>query len=146
MKLKAGIIGGAGYTGGELLKILLNHPGVTISSVHSRSNAGKFIYEIHQDMIGETDLKFTDKLKEDIDVLFLCLGHGESKKFLFENKIADNIKIIDLGNDFRLAGSSQFGARNFVYGLPELNRNKIKMHFRGSALYKIWIKFTCILQ
>ena len=128
--VKAGIIGGAGYTGGELIRLLLNHPDVAISLIHSRSNAGKFINEIHQDLIGETDLKFTNNSSslEDgsIDVLFLCLGHGESKNFLTENKIADNIKIIDLANDFRLARSSELGTRSFIYGLPELNRDKIR--------------------
>lgn len=138
MKIKIGIIGGAGYTGGELIRLLLNHPGVEISFIHSRSNAGNFIYAVHQDLIGDTELKFTDNLSPlelaptsrgdaGIDVLFLCLGHGESKKFLTENKIADNIKIIDLANDFRLTQSSQHGDRNFVYGLPELNRDKIKV-------------------
>ena len=131
MKIKIGIIGGAGYTGGELIRLLLHHPGVEIAFIHSRSNAGNFIYTVHQDLMGDTELKFTDNLSPitagSIDVLFLCLGHGESKKFLTENKIADTITIIDLANDFRLAQSSQFGARNFVYGLPELNRDKIKL-------------------
>lgn len=125
-KIKAGIIGGAGYTGGELIRLLIHHPGIAVSFIHSRSNAGKPVYTIHQDLLGETDLRFTDTLADDIDVLFLCLGHGESKKFLSENKIADTIKIIDLANDFRLANSSQLGTRHFVYGLPELNRDKIK--------------------
>ncbi len=131
MKLKAGIIGGAGYTGGELIRLLINHPDTELTFTHSRSNAGKFIYEIHEDLIGDTYLKFTDDstpLKNGgMDVLFLCLGHGESKKFLSENKVADKIKIIDLANDFRLAGSAKDGARNFVYGLPELNREKIRL-------------------
>lgn len=130
MKIKVGIIGGAGYTGGELIRLLLNHPGVEITFIHSRSNAGNFIYTVHQDLIGDTDLKFTDNLlplkDAGIDVLFLCLGHGESKKFLEESKIADNIKIIDLANDFRLEAQSSIGNRQFVYGLPELNRDKIK--------------------
>lgn len=125
-KIKAGIIGGAGYTGGELIRLLLNHPGVETSFIHSRSNAGKSVHTVHQDLIGDTDLKFTGELNEDIDVLFLCLGHGESKKFLTENKIADRIKIIDLANDFRLTMQSEIANRKFIYGLPELNRNKIK--------------------
>jgi N-acetyl-gamma-glutamyl-phosphate reductase len=124
--IKAGIIGGAGYTGGELIRLLLNHPGVETSFIHSRSNAGKLIYTVHQDLIGDTELTFTDKLSDDIDVLFLCLGHGESKKFLTENNIADKIKVIDLANDFRLEAQSSIGKRQFVYGLPELNRDKIK--------------------
>lgn len=126
VKIKAGVIGGAGYTGGELIRLLLNHPGVEVSFIHSRSNAGKPIHSVHQDLIGDTELTFTDKLSDNIDVLFLCLGHGESKKFLTESKISDKIKVIDLANDFRLEAQSSIGNRQFVYGLPELNRNKIK--------------------
>jgi N-acetyl-gamma-glutamyl-phosphate reductase len=126
MKINVGIKGGAGYTGGELIRLLLNHPGAEISFIHSRSNAGKPVYSVHQDLIGETELTFTGELTNDIDVLFLCLGHGESNKFLTENKIADNIKVIDLANDFRLEALSSIGNRQFVYGLPELNRDKIK--------------------
>jgi N-acetyl-gamma-glutamyl-phosphate reductase len=125
-KIKVGIIGGAGYTGGELIRLLLNHPGVETSFIHSRSNAGKSVYTVHQDLLGDTDLKFTGELNDEIDVLFLCLGHGESRKFLTENKIADKIKIIDLANDFRLTVQSEIANRKFVYGLPELNRDKIK--------------------
>jgi len=128
--IKAGVIGGAGYTGGELIRLLIHHPDVSVSFIHSRSNAGKPVYAVHQDLVGDTDLKFTDDIAlledEGIDVLFLCLGHGESKKILSENKIADKIKILDLANDFRLSGCRQQGNRNFVYGLPELNREKIK--------------------
>ena len=126
MKIKTGIIGGAGYTGGELIRLLINHPDVAFTFIHSRSNAGKPVYAIHQDLIGETELKFIDKLSDDIDVLFLCLGHGESKKFLTENKIASTIKVIDLANDFRLQTQSSIGDRQFIYGLPELNKEKIK--------------------
>jgi N-acetyl-gamma-glutamyl-phosphate reductase len=131
MKIKAGIIGGAGYTGGELIRLLIHHPDVAVSFIHSRSNAGKLVHTVHQDLIGETELKFTDSLslgegRGEVDVLFLCLGHGESKKFLQENKISDAIKIIDLANDFRLTSNQQPGTRNFIYGLPELNRDKIK--------------------
>ncbi len=125
-KIRAGIIGGAGYTGGELIRILLNHPGVEVAFIHSRSNSGKPIHDVHQDLVGETELVFTAELEKDIDVLFLCLGHGESLKFLSENKIDDNTRIIDLANDFRLKKSSKFGKRNFVYGLPELKKEEIK--------------------
>ena len=125
-KINVGIIGGAGYTGGELIRLLLNHPGVEISFIHSRSNAGKPVHIIHQDLVGDTDLKFTGELNDDIDVLFLCLGHGESRKFLTENKITEKTKIIDLANDFRLSMQSEIANRKFVYGLPELNRDKIK--------------------
>jgi N-acetyl-gamma-glutamyl-phosphate reductase len=130
MATKIGIIGGAGYTGGELIRLLINHPHAEIEFIHSRSNAGKPVSTVHQDLLGEAELKFTDNktLLSDgsIDILFLCLGHGESIKFLSQNKIADNIKVIDLANDFRLISNQQQGARNFVYGLPELNREKIK--------------------
>ena len=125
-KIRAGIIGGAGYTAGELIRILLNHPNAEISFVHSKSNAGNFVYKVHQDLIGETDLKFTGEQHNDIDVLFLCLGHGESAKFLTEKAIPDSIKIIDLANDFRLNKKSLIGNRQFVYGLPELQKEKIK--------------------
>src|SRR5688572_10555875 len=126
MAVRVGIIGGAGYTGGELIRLLIHHPGVSVSFIHSRSNAGKAVHSVHQDLLGDTELKFSGDLNENIDVLFLCLGHGESKKFLAENKIADKVKVIDLANDFRLSQSSQAGSRSFVYGLPELNRDKIK--------------------
>lgn len=128
MGIKAGIIGGAGYTGGELIRLLIHHPDTSVSFIHSRSSAGMPVHSVHQDLLGETDLKFTDSPGgwEELDVLFLCLGHGESKKFLSENKISDKVKIIDLANDFRLTSNQQHGTRNFVYGLPELNRDKIK--------------------
>ena len=126
MAIKVGIIGGAGYTGGELIRLLIHHPDVSVSFIHSRSNAGQFVHFIHQDLVGDTDLKFSGELSDDIDVLFLCLGHGESKKFLSENKIADKVKVIDLANDFRLSPSSKHEARSFLYGLPELNREQIK--------------------
>ncbi len=126
MNIRVGIIGGAGYTGGELIRLLVNHPNVELFFVHSRSNAGEPVYKVHQDLVGETELKFTGELSNDVDVLFLCLGHGESKKFLAENTIDQRIKIIDLANDFRLANSSTSGSRKFVYGLPELNKEQIK--------------------
>jgi len=126
MSIKVGIIGGAGYTGGELIRLLIHHPDISVSFIHSRSNAGQPVHSVHQDLLGDTDLKFSGELNDNIDVLFLCLGHGESKKFLTENKISDKIKIIDLANDFRLTSNQKLGTRNFVYGLPELNREKIK--------------------
>lgn len=129
-KINTGIIGGAGYTGGELIRLLIHHPDITVSFIHSRSNGGKPVSSIHQDLIGDTDLVFTDETapleKGNLDVLFLCLGHGESKKFLAEHKIADNTRIIDLANDFRLAKDAKVGNRDFVYGLPELNKEQIK--------------------
>ncbi len=128
--IKAGIIGGAGYTGGELIRLLIHHPYVTVSFIHSRSNAGKPVHAVHQDLLGDTDLVFTDDLtpavKGEIDVLFLCLGHGESTKFLAETPIDNSVKVIDLANDFRLKEKAVFNGRSFVYGLPELQREAIK--------------------
>ncbi|MFT3902979.1 MAG: N-acetyl-gamma-glutamyl-phosphate reductase [Niabella sp.] len=126
--IKAGIIGGAGYTGGELIRVLINHPKVDIRFVHSRSNAGKPVYAVHKDLVGDTGLMFTDAISQDIDVLFLCLGHGESTKFLHETPINASIKIIDLANDFRLIKDRNQSAlgREFVYGLPELNKDAIQ--------------------
>ncbi|HXB10986.1 MAG TPA: N-acetyl-gamma-glutamyl-phosphate reductase [Bacteroidia bacterium] len=126
MKIKVGIIGGAGYTGGEALRLLLLHPNAEIVFVHSKSQAGKPVYSIHQDCLGLTDLNFTNKLESNVDVLFLCLGHGEAKKFLQENTIPAKIKIIDLSQDFRHKESNTFQKRKFVYGLPELNGDAIK--------------------
>lgn len=124
-KIKAGIAGGAGYTGGELIRLLLAHPAVAIAFVHSRSNAGKAIAAVHDDLEGLSDLHFTDQIEQDIDVLFLCLGHGESRSFLADNNIGDKVKIIDLTNDFRV--DTVDGKRNFVYGLPEVNKDAIKV-------------------
>ena len=128
-KIKVGIIGGAGYTGGELIRLLIHHPQVSISFIHSRSSAGKPVHSIHHDLVGESDLEFTDDnaLLNDggIDALFLCVGHGEAKKFLDETNIDDTIRIIDLSQDFRLHQKSTIANRQFVYGLPELNREKI---------------------
>src|SRR5881398_516374 len=139
--IRVGIIGGAGYTGGELIRLLINHPKVTIAFVHSNSNAGNAISKVHADLIGETDIQFSgnESLAAesllDIDVLFLCTGHGEAKKFLEANAIPAHIKIIDLSNDFRLAKHAEFHQptsshhtfiRNFIYCLPELNKEAIK--------------------
>lgn len=124
--IKAGILGGAGYTGGELIRILINHPEVQIDFVHSSSQAGKRVDTVHTDLIGDTDLVFTDQLLTSIHVLFLCVGHGDAQKFLAANAIPDSVKIIDLSQDFRLTHSAQHTTRNFIYGLPELNRDSIK--------------------
>lgn len=152
-KIKVGIIGGAGYTGGELLRILINHPHVEITSIHSNSNGGNLISDVHTDLLGDTDLKFTDQLSQDIEVLFLCVGHGDARKFLETNFFNDNIKIIDLSQDFRLKdkslkpfsrkklkaeslkqnntiesqpSASSLTPSAFIYGLPELNKEAIK--------------------
>ena len=125
-KIKAGIIGGAGYTGGEMLRILIHHPNVEIAFVNSTSNAGNLISDVHTDLIGDIDLRFTSELPQAIDVLFLCVGHGDAKRFLTANPINDSIKIIDLSQDFRLRVNALFQNRNFTYGLLELNREAIK--------------------
>jgi N-acetyl-gamma-glutamyl-phosphate reductase len=126
-KINAGIAGGAGYTGGEMIRILLNHPDVDIAFVHSRSNAGEALSKVHSDLYGETGLKFSSTTDNGIDVLFLCVGHNEAKKFLEENNIAANIAVIDLSQDFRLLQHAKFGNREFTYGLPEYNRAGIQM-------------------
>jgi N-acetyl-gamma-glutamyl-phosphate reductase len=119
--IKVGIIGAAGYTGGELLRILINHPSAEIVFANSQSQAGKPAHDTHTDLLGDTDLVFTSELPFDkVDVLFLCSGHGQSKKFLEENAVPGSVKIIDLSTDFRDE------SEGFVYGLPELNRERIK--------------------
>lgn len=124
--IKAGIAGGAGYTGGELIRLLINHPDVELSFVLSASNAGNPLSKVHADLVGETDMLFTNQLSTDIDVLFLCVGHGDARKFLTENAVPDTVKVIDLSQDFRLAQNASFGNRTFVYGLPELNKADIR--------------------
>ena len=123
-RIKAGIIGGAGYTGGETLRLLLLHPQVEVAYVQSRSQAGKPVTTTHADLVGETDLVYTSDFNHPVDVLFLCLSHGESKKLLSEHTFPETTRIIDLGNDFRLGDTA--GGREFVYGLPEFQREKIK--------------------
>ncbi len=125
-KIRAGIIGGAGYTGGELIRILINHPNTEISFVQSKSNAGNALSKIHDDLIGETNMIFNSGHHNDIDVLFFCAGHGEAIRFLKDNEIAASTKIIDIGNDFRLQKDAAFNGRQFIYGVPELNKEKIK--------------------
>lgn len=124
-RIRIGIIGGAGYTGGELIRLLLVHPHAEIVFVHSKSNAGNPLHHVHQDLLGSTDLLFSGEINSNIDLLFLCLGHGESTRFLKENNIEGGIKIIDLANDFRLNKDAIQGDRTFVYGLPEINQTKI---------------------
>lgn len=122
---KVGIIGGAGYTAGELIRLLVNHPKVALSFVYSTSNAGNQIGDIHQDL-AYLDLSFTDKVQLDVDVVFLCLGHGNSGKILEQFAFSSETKIIDLSNEFRLQGDAQFQGKNFVYGLTELNKEAIQ--------------------
>ncbi|PKQ43964.1 N-acetyl-gamma-glutamyl-phosphate reductase [Confluentibacter flavum] len=125
-KIQVGIIGGAGYTAGELIRLLINHSETDINFVYSTSNAGNKISSVHQDLLGDLDLKFIDTINPNVDVLFLCLGHGNSVKFLSANTFSDKTKIIDLGNDFRLEKDKEFNGKSFVYGLPELQRETIK--------------------
>ena len=124
--LEVGIIGGAGYTAGELIRLLLNHPETNINFVYSTSNAGNKIYKVHQDLIGTTELLFTSAINSDVDVLFLCLGHGNSTSFLQKSTFSENTKIIDLSTDFRLLVDKNFEEKEFVYGLPELQKEAIK--------------------
>lgn len=124
--IQIGIIGGAGYTAGELIRILINHPKANISFVYSTSNAGNKISAVHQDLVGSTELKFTDTINTEVAVVFLCLGHGNSKKVLENHSFSDSTKIIDLGNDFRLEADKDFQGKSFVYGLPELHKEAIQ--------------------
>lgn len=123
-KIKIGIAGGAGYTAGELLRILLWHDAAEITFVHSRSNAGKPLHSIHSDLLEHSVIQFTDQLIDNIDVLFLCLGHGESKAFLQEQKLPEGLRIVDLSQDFRW--NPDEAAKGFTYGLPEWNKSAIK--------------------
>ncbi len=116
---QAGIIGAAGYTGGELIRLLLHHPNVNIAFAHSNSQAGKPIYDTHDDLAGETDLLFTDEVNTAVDVLFLCMGHGKAKEWLAAHPVPDTTLVIDLSHDFRLH-------KNWTYGLPELNKVNIQ--------------------
>jgi len=126
-KIKAGIIGGAGYTAGELIRLFVFHPQVEIDFVFSTSNAGNKISNIHQDLVGTLESNFADKINPNVDVLFLCLGHGNSKAFLEVNTFSKDTKIIDLSNDFRLENDAIFQGKTFVYGLPEMNLEEIKL-------------------
>ena len=124
--IKAGIIGGAGYTAGELIRILVNHPTVEIAFVNSTSNAGKDITAVHGGLFGETELVFTNELPLDgVDVLFLCSAHGDSRRFLEANTVPAGLKIIDLSTDYRQARPDH----DFVYGLPEINKEAIQKAF-----------------
>lgn len=125
--IKAGIIGAAGYTGGELIRLLLWHPNVQIRFAHSNSNAGKPIHSVHRDLLGDTDMHFAESMDlTQIDVLFLCVGHGEARKTLTALDVPDAVTVIDLSQDFRLQEDARLRGRAFVYGLPELQRQAIK--------------------
>ncbi len=125
-KIKVGIVGSAGYTGGELLRILVYHPKVEIVFANSASNAGKKVSAVHNDLLGDTEISFTSDFHSKIDVLFLCVGHGDASKFLAANTVEPHVKIIDLSQDYRLRANREYKDGQFVYGLPELNREAIK--------------------
>ena len=119
--IKIGILGAAGYTGGELIRLLLNHRAAEIVFANSESNAGNLVSDVHEGLIGDTDLKFTDEMPfDDVDVVFFCFGHGKSEAFLKEHTIPDHVKIIDLAQDFRIKGN-----HDYVYGLPEINKTEL---------------------
>lgn len=121
--IKVGIIGGAGYTAGELIRILINHPQVELVFVNSTSNAGNKLTDVHSGLLGDTDMNFTDQLPYDkIDVLFFCTAHGDTKKFLEANEVPGHLKIIDLSTDYRHKAEGN----KFIYGLPELNKEEIR--------------------
>lgn len=124
--INIGIVGGTGYAAGELLRLLIHHPEANIRFIYSTSKAGEKVTSVHQDLIGETALSFSHELDPDIDLLFLCMGHGNSKTFLQSHAVADNTSIIDLSRDFRLAPNQSNGSRSFVYGFPELQKEAIK--------------------
>ena len=120
--MKIGILGAAGYTGGELIRLLLNHPEAEIVFANSESNAGNLVSDVHEGLLGDTELRFTDEMPfEQVDVVFFCFGHGKSEAFLKEHTIPENVKIIDLAQDFRIKGS-----HDYVYGLPEINKEQIQ--------------------
>lgn len=120
--IKIGILGAAGYTGGELIRLLLNHPETEIVFANSESNAGNLVADVHEGLLGDTDLRFTSEMPFDkVDVVFFCFGHGKSEQFLREHTIPAHVKIIDLAQDFRLAAPDN----DYVYGLPEINRERI---------------------
>ena len=119
--IRIGILGAAGYTGGELIRVLLEHPEAEIVFANSESNAGNLVSDVHEGLIGDTDLRFTSEMPFDkVDVIFFCFGHGKSEAFLKEHAIPANVKIIDLAQDFRIAGN-----HDYVYGLPETHRDAI---------------------
>lgn len=125
--IKVGIVGSAGYTGGELLRILIYHPNVEIVFANSASNAGNKLYKVHNDLLGDTELTFSSDFHSNIDVLFLCVGHGDARRFLDAHSIDASVKIIDLSQDYRLRANTMYQGERFIYGLPELNRDAIKL-------------------
>ena len=135
--VRVGILGAAGYTGGELIRLLINHPQAEIVFANSESNAGNLICDVHEGLMGETDMRFTAEMPfNEVDVVFFCFGHGKSKAFLQEHTIPSHVRIIDLAQDFRIAGE-----HDYVYGLPETHRQEIStcMHLANPGCFA-----TCI--
>ena len=123
--IRAGVIGGSGYTGGELIRLLLGHPEVRLEFVFSHTRAGKPLHQAHADLLGRTDLCFTDQADPNVEVVFLCLGHGNSGKFLSNREFSKETRVIDLSNEFRLESCDSFRDRRFIYGLPEYQKKAI---------------------
>ena len=141
--IRVGIVGAAGYTAGELIRILLNHPAAEIVFAHSESNAGNYITDVHAGLYGETEMRFTDQLPfDEVDVVFFCFGHGKSTEFLCDHYIPADVRIIDLAQDFRLASEDH----DYVYGLPELNREKIKgaLHVANPGCFATCIQLALL--
>lgn len=135
--VRVGILGAAGYTGGELIRLLINHPQAEIVFANSESNAGNLICDVHEGLMGETDMRFTAEMPfDEVDVVFFCFGHGKSRAFLQEHTIPSHVRIIDLAQDFRIAGE-----HDYVYGLPETHRQEIStcMHLANPGCFA-----TCI--
>ncbi len=125
-QIRVGVVGSAGYTGGELIRLLVHHPHAQLVFAHSESNGGKALSSVHTDLLGDTELTFSSEIQDDVDVIFLCVGHGNARKFLEENTIPAHIRLIDLSQDFRLEKNRNFQNREFVYGLPELQSDQIR--------------------
>ena len=146
--VKVGILGAAGYTGGELIRVLLNHPEAEIVFANSESNAGNLVSEVHEGLVGETDLRFTDEMPfDEVDVLFFCFGHGKSEQFLKEHEIPANVKIIDLAQDFRIKNEElKIKNYNFVYGLPETHREltRTAQHLANPGCFATCIQLSML--
>ena len=140
--IKVGILGAAGYTGGELIRLLLNHPEAKIVFANSESNAGNLVSDVHEGLIGETELRFTDAMPfDEVDVVFFCFGHGKSEAFLKEHTIPEGVKIIDLAQDFRIKGD-----HDYVYGLPEINKKDIQkaLHLANPGCFATAIQLALL--
>ena len=141
-KVRVGILGAAGYTGGELIRVLLNHPQAEIVFANSESNAGNKVYAVHEGLLGDTEMEFTDAMPFDqVDVVFFCFGHGKSRAFLQEHEIPANVRIIDLAQDFRIVGD-----HDYVYGLPETHREQTQgaMHLANPGCFATCIQLALV--